>query len=84
MSSTRLNTNLRFRFRCVQIFLSTFEAATTTFRVRSADIGSLVSPVWKKQAGVVGGQTLSLDDIENVKLRAPKVRCSLTYSALGS
>ncbi|CAM9235793.1 unnamed protein product [Ascophyllum nodosum] len=36
------------------------------------DIGSLVSPVWKKQAGVVGGQTLSLDDIENVKLRAPK------------
>lgn len=38
------------------------------------DIGTLVSPVWKKPAGVVGGQELSLDDIENVKLRAPTVR----------
>eukprot|EP00752_Nemacystus_decipiens_P011157 g9913.t1 len=35
------------------------------------DVGTLVSPVWKKPAGVVGGQELSLDDIENVKLRAP-------------
>lgn len=32
-----------------------------------------MSPVWKKTAGVVGGATLSLDDIENVKLRAPTV-----------
>lgn len=32
-----------------------------------------MSPVWKKPAGVVGGATLSLDDIENVKLRAPTV-----------
>lgn len=38
------------------------------------DVGTLVAPVWKKTAGVVGGQELSLDDIENVKLRAPTVR----------
>lgn len=30
--------------------------------------------MWKKPAGIVGGQELSLDDIENVKLRAPTVR----------
>ncbi|CAM9799604.1 unnamed protein product [Ectocarpus sp. 4 AP-2014] len=36
------------------------------------DIGSVVSPVWKKPAGVVGGETLALDDVENIKLRNPK------------
>lgn len=33
-----------------------------------------MKPVWKRPAGVVGGQTLSLDDVENIKLRAPEVR----------
>lgn len=39
-----------------------------------ADVGTVVNTVWKRPAGVVGGTMLSLDDIENVKLRAPEVR----------
>lgn len=36
-------------------------------------------PVWKRPAGIVGGETLSLDDIENVKLRTPEVRDTVTH-----
>lgn len=33
------------------------------------DVGNLLSPVWKKTAGVIGGQEVSLDAIENEVLR---------------
>jgi len=33
------------------------------------DAGNLLSPVWKKTAGVIGGQEVSLDAIENEVLR---------------
>ncbi len=33
------------------------------------DVGNLLSPVWKKAAGVIGGQEVSLDAIENEVLR---------------
>ena len=40
----------------------------------TVEIGTLISPVWKKPAGTVGGQVVSLDEIEHAKLRDPKVR----------
>ncbi len=33
------------------------------------DVGSLISPVWGKDAGVIGGKTVSLDEIENKVIR---------------
>ena len=33
------------------------------------DIGSFFRPVWGKEAGIIGGQTVSLDDIENNYIR---------------
>lgn len=33
------------------------------------DVGNLLSPVWKKTAGMIGGQEVSLDAIENEVLR---------------
>ncbi|MDQ7090409.1 MAG: DUF547 domain-containing protein [Methylococcales bacterium] len=33
------------------------------------DVGSLISPVWGKEAGNIGGKTVSLDDIENKIIR---------------
>jgi len=33
------------------------------------DAGNLISPVWGKTAGVIGGKEVSLDDIENKTLR---------------
>ncbi len=33
------------------------------------DVGNVLSPVWKKTAGVIGGQEVSLDAIENEVLR---------------
>lgn len=48
-----------------------------------SDIGSVVAPVWKKPAGVVGGETLALDDVENVKLRDPKVRFGSAFARRG-
>jgi len=36
------------------------------------DIGSWFNPVWKKEAGMIGGKAVSLDDIENRVLRPLK------------
>lgn len=33
------------------------------------DVGSIFAPVWKKEAGKIGGKPVSLDDIEHVILR---------------
>lgn len=33
------------------------------------DVGNLLSPVWGKEAGNIGGKTVSLDDIENKVIR---------------
>jgi len=33
------------------------------------DLGSLISPVWGKDAGVISGKTVSLDEIENKMIR---------------
>ncbi|CAM9413954.1 unnamed protein product [Phaeothamnion confervicola] len=36
------------------------------------DIGTMVSPVWKRTAGILGGASVSLDDIEHERLRKPE------------
>jgi hypothetical protein len=45
------------------------------------DLGGVFSPIWKKPAGVVGGRTLSLDEIEHGILR-PRFRDPRVHFAI--
>ena len=49
------------------------------------DIGSLLRPVWKREAGRVGGQPISLDEIENGILRKqgePRMHAAIVCASL--
>ena len=53
---------------CIIFLDSVFHSCSPIKSIK--DIGSLVTPVWKLTAGVVGSQSKSLDDIEDF-LRDP-------------
>lgn len=49
------------------------------------DVGSFFSPVWGKQAGIVAGQTVSLDDVENKILRPmadPRIHLAIVCASV--
>jgi hypothetical protein len=49
------------------------------------DVGSLISPVWGKPAGSIGGDTVSLDDIENKILRTlgePRIHFAIVCASV--
>jgi hypothetical protein len=49
------------------------------------DAGSLLSPVWKKPAGRIGGKTVSLDEIEHKTLRPmgePRIRMAIVCASI--
>lgn len=49
------------------------------------DVGGLFSPVWKKDAIVVGGKTYSLDDIENGilrKMNEPRIHFAIVCASV--
>lgn len=49
------------------------------------DVGSLISPVWGKPAGNIGGDTVSLDDIENKILRTlgePRIHFAIVCASV--
>ena len=49
------------------------------------DIGSFFRPVWGKQAGSIGGQTVSLDDIENNHIRPmgePRIHLAIVCASV--
>jgi hypothetical protein len=51
----------------------------------SRDIGSLFRPVWKLPAGVVGGRTVTLDEVEHAILRPmgePRVHAAIVCASL--
>ncbi len=48
------------------------------------DIGSLLRPVWKREAGSVGGQTVTLDEVEHAILRPigdPRVHMAIVCAS---
>lgn len=49
------------------------------------DVGNLLSPVWRKEAGNIGGKTVSLDDIENKIIRPlgePRIHFSIVCASV--
>ncbi|MCB1749448.1 MAG: DUF547 domain-containing protein [Gammaproteobacteria bacterium] len=49
------------------------------------DVGSFFSPVWKKPAGSLGGETVSLDDIEHGRLRKmgePRIHMAIVCASV--
>ena len=49
------------------------------------DAGSFFSPVWGKDAGVIGGKTVSLDDIENDIIRPmgePRIHLAIVCASV--
>jgi len=49
------------------------------------DVGSFFKPVWGKEAGKIGGNTVSLDDIENNKIRPmgePRIHLAIVCASV--
>lgn len=49
------------------------------------DVGSFLRPVWKKEAGTIGGKTVSLDEIENEVLRPmgePRIHVAIVCASI--
>jgi hypothetical protein len=49
------------------------------------DVGSLFSPVWGKDAGTIGGKTVSLDDVENNIIRPmgePRIHLAIVCASV--
>ena len=49
------------------------------------DVGSLLSPVWSREAGIIDGKTISLDDIENKVLRPmaePRIHLAIVCASV--
>ena len=49
------------------------------------DVGSFFSPVWGKDAGTIGGKTVSLDDIENKIIRPmgePRIHLAIVCASV--
>ena len=49
------------------------------------DIGSFFRPVWGKEAGIIGGKTVSLDDIENNYIRPmgePRIHLAIVCASV--
>jgi len=49
------------------------------------DVGSFFKPVWGKEAGTIGGNTVSLDDIENNKIRPmgePRIHLAIVCASV--
>jgi len=49
------------------------------------DIGSFFSPVWKKEAGMIAGKTVSLDDVENKIIRPmgePRIHLAIVCASV--
>ncbi|WP_428355155.1 DUF547 domain-containing protein [Methyloprofundus sp.] len=49
------------------------------------DVGSIFSPVWGKDAGTIGGKTVSLDDIENKIIRPmgePRIHLAIVCASV--
>ncbi len=49
------------------------------------DVGSFFKPVWGKEAGTIGGNTVSLDDVENNKIRPmgePRIHLAIVCASV--
>jgi len=49
------------------------------------DVGSIFSPVWGKDAGMIGGKSVSLDDIENKMIRPlgePRIHLAIVCASV--
>ena len=49
------------------------------------DVGSFFKPVWGKDAGTIGGNTVSLDDVENNKIRPmgePRIHLAIVCASV--